>query len=132
MPVDLNKLLPPVLDMLAKSGELTTEWKAAKASGRIALVLFVLGILGLLAGCVGDAFGATSKVGIIAGGLATLVGVATQIMSQLGYTASRTAVKAQAQALATTIVKAPAAELAAAPMQLVSSTALAPAAAAGG
>lgn len=104
---DLTKLLP-VLDMLVKSGELTTEWKAAKASGRIALVLLVLGLLGLIAGCVADAFGASSKLGIIAGGLAAFVGVVTQVMGQLGYTASRTAVKTQATQLATSIVKMPA------------------------
>lgn len=100
---DLSKLMP-IIDQLAKSGEFTTEWKAAKASGRMALILLVVGLLGTVAGCLSDAFGG-SKVGIIAGGLAAALGVLVQVLGQLGYNQGRVAIKTQAAQLAVTIAK---------------------------
>ncbi len=102
---DITKLLP-IIDQLAKPGELSTEWKAAQASSRMAQVLMIVGLLGTVAGCINDAFGG-SKLGIVAGGIAGTLGVLTQMLGQLGYTSSRTAVKTQAAQLANTVAKAP-------------------------
>jgi hypothetical protein len=96
-----NLNLQPLLDLIGKAGEETSEYKKARAAGRVALVLFALGVLTLLASSATSMFGANSKVGILAGAVASIAGVLSQAIVSLGYSAARADVKQAAATVAT-------------------------------
>lgn len=98
---DLN--LQPVLDLLAKAGEETSEFKKAKAAGTMAMILFALGLVGLIAGVATNAFGDNSKVGIVCTALASVAGVIAKAMVSMGYSSARADTKTAAAEMASQI-----------------------------
>lgn len=101
--------LQPLIDSLAKAGEETSEFKKAKAAGTMAMVLFALGLAGMIAGLATNIFGDSSKVGIVCTALASVAGVITKALVSMGYSSARADTKAAAADMAATIVTAQAA-----------------------
>lgn len=91
---DLN--LQPVLDLISKAGEETSEFKKAKAAGTMAMILFALGLVGLIAGVATSAFGDNSKVGIICTALSAVAGVIAKAMVSMNYSTARADTKTAA------------------------------------
>lgn len=104
-----NLNLQPLLDLLSKAGAETSEFKKARAAGRVALVLFVVGLMTLLASSATSMFGANSKVGILAGALSSILAVVSQAVVSLGYSAARADTKEAAATVVTEVTAAAAA-----------------------
>lgn len=118
MPTNID--LKPLLDLLSKAGEETSEYKKAKAAGRVALCLFVLGAVTLVASTIANLMGGNSKVGIAAGAVASIAGVIAQAMTSAGYSAARADTKDSVATLAATAMtlSAPVASAVETPNQL--------------
>lgn len=95
--VDFN--LQPILDLLAKAGDETTEFKKARAAGRAAIVVWVVGLLIFIASTVAAVMGANSKIGIASGAFAGALGIIAQAMVSMGYSAARGDTKAAAASI---------------------------------
>lgn len=98
--------LKPLLDTVLTPGKLTTEYAQMKSATWGARVMWILGIVGLLAGGISAAFGAASKAGIIAAGIATVCGTAMEVIVNLGYAKARTEQKADAQTTVQVVAQA--------------------------
>lgn len=107
MPIDLKAVnFQPLIDLLSKAGEETTEFQKAKATSRMAQVAFWIGLLGIVAEAVAQSFGVESRVGMIAGVIVTVTGLVIKIVSSTSYTAARVETKAAAAQVATAVIAA--------------------------
>ncbi len=108
MAPDYSKLTP-ILDQVLKPGEISSEYKAMKSATLGARIMWGLGLVGLVAGSVAACFGATTKLGVIAGAIATVAGIGAEVLVNLGYAKSRSDVKSAASSAAADIAAAQAA-----------------------
>jgi len=79
-----------------KPGAETTEYDETKSTGFIGKLMVVLGMVITFGGSVAQILGVDSKLGIVAGALVVIAGALVKMFSSLGYTKSRTIVKASA------------------------------------
>lgn len=98
--------LQPLLDMLLKSGDETSEFKQHLATSRFAAVMFVVGLaLEIVSSTVGAFAG--SNYAQIAGMVVMAAAPVVKLLSQAAYTKSRVDIKAvageTAQAIATAL-----------------------------
>lgn len=99
---DYSKL-QPILDTVLKSGELTSEYKAMRSATMGARLMWGLGLLGMIGASVAACFGVTTKIGAIAGAIASVAGIGAEVLVNLGYAKSRSDVKAAAADTASTM-----------------------------
>lgn len=96
MPVDLTKIEPLLQQAMTKvltPGELSSEYAAAKSTGRIGMLIAALGILTTIAAPVADAFSGT-RIGVWAGIVLTIAGAIVKLISSVHYVGGRVDVKA--------------------------------------
>lgn len=96
--------LQPLVDLLSKAGEESSEFKVARNAGRMALVLFFVGLFALLCATATNVFGSNSRVGIIAGTISTVIGVLSSALASMGYSSARADTKTAAGSLASDLV----------------------------
>ena len=92
--------IQPIIDMLSKSGDMTTEYTKAQAAGRTGMWAFWIGLLGTIAATVGAVVGMTTPVGIAAGAVVTVAGVIAQALASKAYSTARSDTKAAAASVA--------------------------------
>jgi hypothetical protein len=88
-------------------GSETSEHKMAKSAATIAKLMAVLGAIVTFGGSIAEMLGTESKTGIIAGAVVAIAGVLVTMFASLGYTKSRTIVKAAAVAKLAEVVTGP-------------------------
>jgi hypothetical protein len=76
-----------------KPGDSTSEKKVTDGENAWGIVTIVLGMLLTTGATIAESLGTESKVGIIAGAIIALAGVAQKTLVSLGYIKSRTEVK---------------------------------------
>lgn len=86
----------PVIDLLAKSGTETSEFKKARAAGRAATIIWLVGLATLIATTVTNVAGSNSKAGMYAGVAVTVLGLISQVVNAIFYGSNRTDMKASA------------------------------------
>lgn len=107
MATDLSKVnLQPLVDLLSKTGEETTEFKKAQSTGRLAQVAFWLGLAGIIGEAVAQSFGIESRIGMIAGAVVTVTGLIAKVLSSSSYAAARADTKQAAGDLGVEVAKA--------------------------
>lgn len=97
--------IQPILDMLAKSGDMTTEYAKAKASGTTSMWAFWIGLAGTIAATVMAIVGTATPVGIAAGAVVTVSGVIGQALASQSYSTARADTKTAAAAVATAAIE---------------------------
>ena len=80
-----------------KPGKDTTEYKEAKSGSVWGIVAMVLGMLLTIGATVAESLGTDSRIGIIAGAVIAVAGIAEKTLVSLGYIKSRTEVKKAAE-----------------------------------
>jgi hypothetical protein len=93
-PTPLN--LQPAIDLLSKTGSMTSEYQQAKAAGTTGKIAFWIGLLGTIAGTVAAIAGITNPIGAAAGAVVMITGAVVQAISSNGYSAARADTKAAA------------------------------------
>jgi hypothetical protein len=78
---------------VAKPGATTSEFAEAQSAGALAHAATLLGLVAAFGSSLAGAFGADTKLGIIAGAIVAVAGVLSRTLVSLGYTKSRTDVK---------------------------------------
>jgi hypothetical protein len=76
-----------------KAGKETTEYEVTKKANFWAVVGIVIGTVLSVGSAVADAVGADSKIGVVVGGVVTVVAFVQKWLVSAGYIKSRTAVK---------------------------------------
>jgi len=78
-------------------GKDTTEYKEAKSGSVWGIVAMILGMLLTIGATVAESLGTDSRIGIIAGAVIAVAGIAEKTLVSLGYIKSRTEVKKAAE-----------------------------------
>lgn len=84
-----------------KPGATTSEFAEVQSAGALAHAATLLGTLAAIGSTIAAALGENTRLGIIAGAVVTVAGVVARTLIALGYTKSRTDVKAAAMSRGT-------------------------------
>lgn len=77
-----------------KPGEETTEYAVARGGSTWGLVMQIVGVVLSVGAAVAESLGADTRAGIIVGAVVVVLGTFEDVVSRLGYVASRTVIKA--------------------------------------
>jgi hypothetical protein len=99
--------LQPIIDLLGKAGNLTSEYQQAKAVGTSGKIAFWIGLIGTIAGTVAAVAGVANPIGAGAGLVVLITGAVVQAISSSSYSTARTATKSAAATLATAALATP-------------------------
>ena len=75
-------------------GKETSEFAQTNGAALMANVLTILGVIGSFGSGISGALGADTKIGVIVGAVVAIAGILSRTLVTLGYTKSRTDIKA--------------------------------------